>query len=124
MRRRTVALLSVIASLLTVIIAAPLVSAAPPGKGPCSSPTLSGPTSAVVGDDYAITGCGFPANAMVALEIGEADGCCGAQMIYTSGTGTFTYRSSVWAAGSYRLRASVDRRNGWTVVATWTFEAS
>ena len=96
----------------------------PPPAAGCSTPTLTGPTQARVGDAYTVSGCGFTPGAPVALEITEADGCCGAVNRWADSSGAFSYSGSVWAAGTYRVRASVQRRNRWRVVASWSFQAT
>ena len=96
----------------------------PPPPGSCSTPTLSGPTQARVGDAYTVSGCGFPAGAAVALEITEAGGCCGAVNRWADSTGAFSYSGSVWGVGAYRVRASLKQRNRWRVVASWSFQAT
>jgi hypothetical protein len=124
-------------ALLVAMLAAVLVPAAfarpvidepaghggPPPSSGCSSPTLTGPTQARVGETYTVSGCGFVPGSMVPLEITEASGCCGALNVWASSTGTFAYSGSVWAAGTYRVRASVRRHNRWRVAATWSFQA-
>lgn len=125
-------------ALLVAMLAAVLVPAAlarpaldepagrpspPPTRG-CSSPTLSGPTEARVGETYTVSGCGFAPGSLVPLEITEADGCCGAVNRVADSAGNFSYSGSVWAAGTYRVRASVRRSNRWRVAATWSFQAT
>ena len=126
MVRRPLASLLVAAGLILLSIAATPAWARPATTSDtgCASPMLSGPASAVVGESYTVTGCGFAPRSMVALEIGEAGGCCLAQQVYVGDDGRFTYTGSVWASGGYRIRASVPRRKGWTVVATWSFAAA
>jgi hypothetical protein len=124
-------------ALLVAMLAAVLVPAAvarpllnepaghggPPPSSGCSSPTLSGPTEARVGQTYTVSGCGFSPGSLVPLEITEASGCCSAVNRFADSAGRFTYSGSVWAAGTYRVRASVRRSNRWRVAATWSFQA-
>ena len=125
---RPLAMLLVSVGLIAAALAPSVASARPPGhdvsSSGCSTPTLVGPASATIGESYTVTGCGFAARSMVNLEITEGGGCCRAQQIYTGETGEFSLTSSVWAPGVYRVRASVSRRKGWTVVASWSFEAA
>lgn len=95
-----------------------------PGNA-CSSPTLTGPTQARVGDMYTVTGCGFAPGSLVPLEITEASGCCMALNRVADSTGAFSHTADVWAPGTYRVRALARRNNGrWRVVASWSFQAS
>ena len=111
-------------TVLTVVGAALPSVAAPPSREACSSPTLTGPAEAQVGDTYTINGCGFKPGTLVPLEITEADGCCLARNILADESGSFTYTDDVWASGTYRVRASELQRNKrWRVVAVWQFEA-
>ena len=91
----------------------------------CSTPTLSGPAQARVGETYTVTGCGFAPGSLVPLEITEAGGCCMALNRVADATGAFSYTGNVWAPGTYRVRALARRNNGrWRVVASWSFQAS
>ena len=125
MLSRPLAMLMLAGALAAVSVPA-TASARPPHQaaGACSSPTLSGPASAAVGDAYTITGCGFVPRSMVSLELTEGGGCCLAQQVYTGEDGRFTFTGTVSTTGTYRLRASELRRRGWTVVAVWSFQAS
>jgi hypothetical protein len=62
---------------------------------------------------------------VVPLEIAEAGGCCIALNMVADAGGRFSYTGDVWAAGTYRVRASVTRNGSgrWRVAASWSFEA-
>ena len=122
-------------ALLATLLAAALVpaalarTAADPSRtaeaSSCSSPTLSGPTQAQVGQSYTITGCGFAPGRLVPLELMEA-GCCSAISRFADADGNLSFTRSVSGAGQFRTRASA-QRNGkgrWRVVASWSFQAS
>jgi hypothetical protein len=115
-------------SLLVVIVLA-AVAAAPaaatkPVASSTSTPALSGPASAHVGDTYTIEGSGFAPGSRVPLEIAEAGGCCIALNMFADASGRFSYSSSVWAPGTYRVRAFVEARNGrMREAASSTFDA-
>jgi hypothetical protein len=107
------------------LTAGPVVApaAAAPGVGK-AAPSLTGPTTAHVGDIYTVTASGFTPGALVPLEIAEADGCCIALNLVAGFDGTFTYSGEVWAPGAYRVRAWVARNGGrWRVAASWSFDA-
>jgi hypothetical protein len=123
-------------ALLVGVLAAALVPAAfarpvadPARAGdtePCSTPTLSGPSQARVGESYTITGCGFAPGRLVPLELMEAGGCCLALNRFADANGNLSFTGVVWGEGLYRARASA-QRNGkgrWRVVASWSFQAS
>jgi hypothetical protein len=123
-------------ALLIAVLAGVLVPAAfarpmtddsaKPGPLPtCSTPTLTGPSQARVGDAYTVTGCGFAPGSLVPLEVTEAGGCCLALNRVADSSGAFAFTSTAWGAGTYRVRALV-RRNAsrWRVAATWSFQAS
>jgi hypothetical protein len=91
----------------------------------CSSPTLSGPTQARVGDSYTVTGCGFAPGSLVPLEITEAGGCCLALNKVADANGALSHTGNVSAAGTYRVRALSRGKNGrWRVTASWSFQAT
>jgi len=96
------------------------------GSAPaCSSPTLSGPTQARVGDSYTVSGCGFAPGSLVPLEITEASGCCMALNKVADANGTLSHTGNVSAAGTYRVRALKRGNNGrWRVSASWSFQAT
>lgn len=117
------------AALVPAALARPLLDEAaghggPPPSSGCTTPTLTGPAEARVGESYTVSGCGFVPGSLVPLEITEADGCCGAVNRVASSTGTFSYSGSVWGAGTYRVRASVRSHNRWRVAASWSFQAT
>jgi hypothetical protein len=62
---------------------------------------------------------------VVPLEIAEAGGCCMALNMVADEYGRFSYTGEVWAPGTYRVRASVQRNGSgrWRVAASWSFEA-
>ena len=122
MLRRTLLLLTV--SLAAAVVVAPVAGKPPQAGGACSSPTLSGPTDAHVGDAYTIQACGFEPGAMVPIELAEANGCCFAFNMVADATGRFTYTGNAWAAGAYRVRAAAQHRGSgrWVVVAEWSFD--
>ena len=124
MPTRQISLMLVTVALAAAIVATP-AAADKPSRGPCSGPTLSGPGSGGVGGVYTITGCGFNPGALVPLEVAEADGCCLAQHVIADTSGAFTVSRDVWAPGTYRVRASSQRRGGdrWRTVAEWSFQA-
>ena len=66
------------AALVPAALARPVMNeAAGPGSyEACSTPTLTGPTQARVGENYTVTGSGFAPGSIVPLEITEAGGCC------------------------------------------------
>jgi hypothetical protein len=121
---RRIARFLIAGALVTAAIAAP-ASAAKPAVSSCSSPTLSGAAQRQVGDAYTVEGCGFAPGALVPLEIAEADGCCIALAVLADSSGRFVYSGAVWAPGTYRVRASAERRGStrWVVVAEWSFVA-
>ena len=116
-------------ALATAVVLGALALPAPAAAGrsngePCSSPTLTGPSMAYVGDTYTVDGCGFAPLAVVPLELAEADGCCIALNMIADAYGRFSYSSAVWAAGTYRARAAVPRNHTrWRIAASWSFEA-
>lgn len=116
------------AVLVPAALARPVMNeAAGPGSyEACSTPTLTGPTQARVGENYTVTGCGFAPGSIVPLEVTEAGGCCLALQQVADGSGSFSHTSYVWGAGQYRVRALVKRKgNGrWRVGASWSFMAS
>ena len=127
--RPTAVLLAVVC--ISAAVVTPAAPAAPPGSGSgtgtgtaCSGPTLLGPTSAHVGQTYTVTGCGFAANTILNIEITEANGCCMVQQVYTDTAGRFELTSDVWAAGYYRMRASIYKKRGWVLAATWSMQAT
>jgi hypothetical protein len=114
------------ATLVPAAFAARMVegSARPNPAPTCSSPTLTGPTQARVGETYTVNGCGFAPGSLVPLEVTEAGGCCLALNKVADAEGRFSYTSNVWGAGTYRVRALSRRNNGrWRVAATWSFQA-
>jgi hypothetical protein len=119
----------VLIAMVFAAVTAGQASAAKPGGGSnggsCSSPTLTGPFEAHVGDSYTLDGCGFSPGSIVPLEIAEAGGCCIALNQVADQYGKFSYTGSVWATGTYRVRASVARNGSgrWRVAASWSFEA-
>ncbi|SRR6266545_7012198 len=123
MFRRSITLILVLAALATAVAASPAAAKRRGGTG-CSSPTLTGPASARVGDPYTVNGCGFTPGSIVPLEIAEAGGCCLALNKLADSSGRFSYSSTVWGAGLYRVRASVRSHNRWRVAASWSFQAS
>ena len=118
-------------TLLVGALALMLVPAALAARGggsetpACSSPTLSGPTQAQVGDSYTVSGCGFAPGSLVPLEITEGSGCCMALNKVADANGSLSHTGNVSAAGTYRVRALTSRSNGrWRVAASWSFLAS
>lgn len=110
------------AALLCALVPATL-TAARPAAATCSSPTLTGPASATVGETYTVTGCGFKPGSLVPLEITEAGGCCFALNKVADADGRLSYTGEVWASGTYRVRASVRFHKRWRVAASWSFQA-
>lgn len=90
----------------------------------CSSPTVSGPASAAVGDTYRVEGCGFEPSSWVPLQLAEANGCCSAVNAYTDSQGEFFFEGNVYGPGSYTVTASSWHQNRWRVASSWSFEAS
>jgi hypothetical protein len=118
-----------VCALALVLVLVPAALAARGGGGSattgCSSPTLSGPTQARVGDSYTVSGCGFAAGSLVPLEITEASGCCMALNKVADAGGALSHTGNVSAAGTYRVRALTKGKNGrWRVAASWSFQAS
>jgi hypothetical protein len=114
-------------ALVPAALARPIAddSATPGTTEACSIPTLTGPTQARVGESYTVTGCGFAPGSLVPLEVTEAGGCCLALNMFADENGTFSFTSTAWGAGLYRVRA-LTQRNGkgrWRVAATWSFQA-
>jgi hypothetical protein len=113
-------------ALVPAALARPMVNdpAKPEPSPACSTPTLTGPSQAQVGDAYTVTGCGFAPGSLVPLEVTEAGGCCLALNRVADSSGAFTFTSTAWGAGFYRTRALV-RRNAsrWRVAAAWSFQA-
>jgi hypothetical protein len=113
------------AALVPAALARPMTEDSRPGATQaCSSPTLTGPAQARVGETYTVNGCGFAPGSLVPLEVTEAGGCCLALNKVADAEGRFSYTSNVWGAGTYRVRALSRRNNGrWRVAATWSFQA-
>jgi hypothetical protein len=118
-------------TLLVGALALVLVPAALAARGggsdtlACSSPTLTGPTQARVGDSYTVSGCGFAPGSLVPLEVTEASGCCMALNKVADANGALSHTGNVWAAGTYRVRALSRGKNGrWRVAASWSFQAT
>jgi hypothetical protein len=121
--RRIAPLLLIMAALAVAAVVAP-ASARKLSVASCSSPTLTGPTSAVVGQSYTVDGCGFAPGSVVPLEIAEADGCCIALNQVADDTGRFSYTGWVYAPGAYQVKAWVKRSTQWRLGASWSFTAS
>lgn len=120
MRHRLAVLLAAV--LGTYAAVQPASAGRPESATACSSPALSGPSTAVVGELYTVDACGFAPGTLVAVEVTEAGGCCLALNAGTDGDGRFSYSGDVRGPGMYRLRASLPRRNGrYVVVAEWSF---
>lgn len=115
------------AALVPAALARPLAEQTRAGETEsCSTPTLSGPSQARVGENYTLTGCGFAPGQLVPLELTEAGGCCLSANRFADANGAFSYTGFVWGSGTYRARATA-QRNGkgrWRVVASWSFQAS
>lgn len=114
------------AALAPSALARPVIVESPTSFQSCSTPTLTGPTQARVGENYTVTGCGFAPGSIVPLEVTEAGGCCLALQQVADANGTFSHTSYVWGAGLYRVRALVKRKGSgrWRVGAAWSFQAS
>jgi hypothetical protein len=112
------------AALVPAAFARPVVSESP--SEACSTPTLTGPTQARVGETYTVRGCGFAPGRLVPLELTEGGGCCQALNTYADANGNVSYSGYVWGAGQYRVRALVKRRDTgrWRVGASWSFQAT
>jgi hypothetical protein len=113
---------AMVAAMLAAVTAGP--ATARPGGSSTASPVLTG-TAGLVGGYYTVTGAGFAPGAVVPLEIAEADGCCIALNMVADAVGGFSYTGEVWAPGTYRVRALVQRNGSgrWRVAASWSFEA-
>lgn len=121
--RRYFSLVLIAAASSAVVATAP-ASAAKPGGGTSTGPTLTGPTVAHVGETYTVNGSGFAPGSLVPLEIAEADGCCIALNLVADESGKFSYTGDVWASGTYRVRVLVKRNARWRVAAEWSVVAS
>ena len=119
--RRHFSLVLVVAALAALVAAAPAAAVKPTGSS--SSPTLTGPTVAHVGETYTVYGSGFAPGSLIPLEIAEADGCCIALNLVADESGKLSYTGDVWAPGTYRVRSLVKRNGRWRVGAEWSFEA-
>jgi hypothetical protein len=89
-----------------------------PGSGGTtgSGQTLTGVVSA---GTYTVTGHGFAPGQLVALSVGEANGCCTATNIVTDASGSFTYTGWLVGPGRYFVDASLFGGRRWQVVAEW-----
>lgn len=99
---------------------APAMAGRKNSNTPCASPTLTGLVNA---GTYTTNGCGFEPGQMVALNVGEADGCCMAFNTVADESGRFTYSGRVSAPGTYSVKAATQWRGGWRFVAEWSFES-
>lgn len=110
---------------LAIAVAAPPAAGARSNSEPCSSPTLTGPAAAQVGERYTVSGCGFARWSLVPLNIAEAEGCCMALNMFADEYGRFSYTGDVWAQGTYGVMAWAPRNGSgrWNLAASWTFEA-
>jgi hypothetical protein len=105
-----------------LVLALALVPTALAGKGKPGGgttgpvPTLTGVVSS---STYTVTGHGFAAGQLVALSVGEANGCCSATNVVTDATGSFSYTGWLVGPGRYFVDASVLSGRRWQVVAEW-----
>lgn len=114
-----------VGALALVLVPAALAARGGGSETTCSTPTLTGPTQAQVGDSYTVSGCGFAPGSLVPLEITEGGGCCMALNKVADASGALSHTGNVSTAGTYRVRALTRRNNGrWRVVSSWSFQAS
>jgi len=122
MSRIPLSRLVLLAGLLTLVVAvAPALAAKKPQDPTLTAPALKG---AATGSSYTLTGSGFQPGQLVLLNVAEANGCCLALNVVADASGTFTYSGSIWAPGTYSVRAAVLDRQQWRFVADWSYQAS
>ncbi|MBX4196932.1 hypothetical protein KW801_00030 [Candidatus Saccharibacteria bacterium] len=95
--------------------------AAPANKGgghvKPSGQTLTG---TITDTTYGVAGKGFTPGQLVALSIGEANGCCSATNRVADSTGSLSYTANLVGPGTYFVKASILSGSRWVVVAQWS----
>ena len=120
-RRRNVLVMSLAVLVLALV---PTALAGKGGRGGHPGTTSSGQTLTGVVDQsagtYTVSGTHFKPGEVVALSIGEANGCCNATNIVPDGSGAFTVTRFLMGPGTYFVWASELVSGKWTIVAKWS----